>query len=307
MNVVAGSRTAAPAQIGTGAAGRGTRAGFPVLRKRALTTGTWYVVAGCVALLFAAPLLFGMLDSLKSPTEAVSIPPTYYPHHPTLGNYTSLSIGGIGIDRFFLNSLLVSVATVVCTVLVAGLAGYGFARYPFRGSRAVLLVMLAAIMVPFQVLMVPMYTVLNRLSLTNSLIGVVLVITTFQLPFATFVIQNSFASVPRDLWEAAAVDGAGMWRSLKLALPLVRAGMITAGLFAFFAAWNEFFIVLILLSDEPKYTLPVILTTLLTGTLGSIHWGILDASVVITALPCVIIYVALQRHFVRGVMAGMGR
>ena len=155
--------------------------------------------------------------------------------------------------------------------------------------------------------MVPMYALLNRLSLTNSLTGVILVITTFQLPFATFVIQNSFAAIPDDLWEAAAVDGAGVWRSLRLTLPLVRAGLITAGLFAFFTAWNEFFIVLILLSDEPKYTLPVVLTTLLTGTLGSIHWGILDASVVITAVPCLVLYAALQRHFVRGVMAGMGR
>jgi multiple sugar transport system permease protein len=268
---------------------------------------TWYVVAACIALLFASPLLFGFLDSLKSPAEAVQIPPSYLPHHPTLGNYTSLNVGGLGIDRFFLNSVTVSAATVVCTVVIAGLAAYGFARYPFPGSRIVFLIMLAAIMVPFQVLMVPLYALLNRLSLTNSLTGVVLVLTTFQLPFATFVIQNSFASIPQELWEAAAVDGAGVWRSLRLSLPLVRAGLVTAGLFAFFTAWNEFFIVLILLSDEPKYTLPVVLTTLLTGTLGSIHWGILDASVVITAVPCLIVYIALQRHFVRGVMAGIGR
>jgi multiple sugar transport system permease protein len=276
-------------------------------RKRTLKSGTWYVVAACIALLFASPLLFGLLASLKPPAEAVRIPPAYFPHHPTAGNYTSLNIGGLGIGQFILNSMIVSVATVGCTVVIAGLAAYGFARYPFPGSRLVFLVFLGAIMVPFQVLMVPMYTVLNRLSLTNSLTGVVLVLTTFQLPFATFVIQNSLAAIPEDLWEAGAVDGAGAWRSLRLALPLARAGMITAGLFAFFAAWNEFFVVLILLSDEPKYTLPVVLTTLLTGTLGSIRWGVLNASVVITALPCLVLYAALQRHFVRGVMAGMGR
>jgi multiple sugar transport system permease protein len=269
--------------------------------------GTWYAVATAIALLFASPLVFGLIDSLKSPAEAVQSPPAYLPHHPTLGNYTSLNIGGLGVDRFFLNSAIISVASVICTVAIAGLAAYGFSRFAFRGSRAVFVVMLAAIMVPFQVLMVPLFTVLNDLSLTNSFIGVILVITTFQLPFATFVIQNSFSSIPEDFWEAIAVDGAGDWRSLRVALPLVLPGFITAALFAFFAAWNEFFIVLILLSEETKYTLPVMLTTLLTGTLGSIHWGILDASVVITALPCLILYVALQRHFVRGVMAGMGR
>jgi multiple sugar transport system permease protein len=155
--------------------------------------------------------------------------------------------------------------------------------------------------------MVPMYTILNDLSVVNSLIGVVLVMTTFQLPFATFMVQNSFAAIPEDFWEAPAVDGAGSWRSLRVALPLAFPGLITAALLAFFAALDEFFVVLILLSNEETYTLPVMLTTLLTGTLGSIHWGVLDASVVITALPCLIVYVALQRHFVRGIVAGMGR
>ena len=288
---------------------RGRAAGRDRGRGRGRTVGraTWYVVAICVAVLFASPLIFGLIDSLKSQHESTQQPPTYFPHHATLGNYTGLNVGGLGIDRFFLNSVIVSVATVALTVVVAGLAAYGFSRYSFRGSRVLFVVMLAAIMVPFQVLMVPMYTVLNRLSLTNSLVGVILVITTFQLPFATFVIQNSFATIPEDLWEAAAVDGAGIWRNLRLALPLIRPGMITAGLFAFFTAWNEFFIVLVLLSNEPKFTLPVVLTTLLTGTLGSIHWGILDASVMITAIPCLVLYVALQRHFVRGVMAGIGR
>ena len=289
--------------------GRGRTAGRGHSRGRGHTAGrvTWYVVGICVAVLFASPLIFGLIDSLKSQSESTQQPPSYLPHHATLGNYTGLNVGGLGIERFFLNSVVVAVATVVLTVIIAGLAAYGFSRYSFRGSRVVFVIMLAAIMVPFQVLMVPMYTVLNQAGLTNSLIGVILVITTFQLPFATFVIQNSFAAIPEDLWEAAAVDGAGIWRNLRLALPLIRPGMITAGLFAFFTAWNEFFIVLVLLSNEPKFTLPVVLTTLLTGTLGSIHWGILDASVMITAIPCLILYVALQRHFVRGVMAGIGR
>jgi multiple sugar transport system permease protein len=275
--------------------------------RRWASVGGWYLTACGMALLFVSPLVLGFLNSLKSPQEAVQVPPTYFPHHPTWANYTSLSIGGVSIVQFVENSLIVSGATVVLTVCVAGLAAFGFARFPFRGSRAVLLVMLAAIMVPFQVLMVPLYSILNDVALTNSFVGVVLVITTFQLPFATFVVQNSFAAVPEDFWEAAAVDGAGMWRSLQVSLPLVVPGLVTAGLFAFFTAWNEFFTVLILMSDENKYTLPVVLTTLLTGTLGSIHWGVLDASVVITAVPCLLVYAGLQRHFVRGVMAGMGR
>ncbi len=277
------------------------------MRMARLTKGAWYTVSSGVAVLFVSPLLFGLLNSLKSPGEAVQIPPSYLPAHPTLSNYTSLSIGGLGIGTFFLNSVIIALATVMATVVLASLAAYGFARFAFMGSRGLFVLMLASIMVPFQVLMVPLYAILNRVSLTNSLLGVILVLATFQLPFATFVIQNSFSSIPEEFWEAATVDGAGAWRRLQIALPLVSPGVITAGLFAFFAAWNEFFTVLILLSDEPKYTLPVMLTTLITGALGNIHWGILDASVVITAAPCLLMYIVLQRHFVRGIMAGMGR
>lgn len=265
------------------------------------------MVAGAVAFLFASPLIFGALDSLKSPAEAVRIPPTLYPHPVTFANYRSLSMGGVGIGHFVLNSAIVSLGTVVATVIIAGLAAYGFARFPFYGSRVVFVVMLAAIMMPYQVLLVPVFIVLNKVELTNSLIGVVLVLTTFQLPFAIFVIQNSVTAVPEDLWEAAAVDGAGTWRSIRITLPLVGAGLATAGLFAFFTAWNEFFTVLILLSNEGKFTLPVLLATLLSGTFGSINWGVLNASVVITALPCLVVYIALQRYYVRGIMAGMGR
>ncbi len=230
--------------------GRGAGAG------RAAGRVTWYVVGACVAVLFASPLIFGLIDSLKTQHESTQQPPSYFPHHATLGNYTGLNVGGLGIDRFFLQQRD-RLGGHRGPHRGRGRAGrLRVLRYSFRGSRVVFVVMLAAIMVPFQVLMVPMYTVLNRVGLTNSLIGVILVISTFQLPFATFVIQNSFEAIPEDLWEAAAVDGAGIWRNLRLALPLIRPGMITAGLFAFFTAWNEFFIVLVLLSNEPKFTLP---------------------------------------------------
>jgi multiple sugar transport system permease protein len=133
------------------------------------------------------------------------------------------------------------------------------------------------------------------------------VVTTFQLPFATFVLRNSFAGIPSELYEAASVDGAGMWSALRMLLPLLRPGLITAALFAFFAAWNEFFAALILLSDQTEFTLPVILTTLVNGARGSVDWGLLQSGVVVTILPCLVIFIALQRYYVRGLIAGSGR
>jgi multiple sugar transport system permease protein len=222
-------------------------------------------------------------------------------------NYTALGISDIGVGQSIINSAVVAIATVVLTVVIALLAAYGFHVYPFRGSNVVFVLMLAAIMVPFQVLLTPLYVVLQKVQLTNSLAGLIIVVTTFQLPFATFVLRNSFAGIPTELYEAASVDGAGMWNTLRMMLPLLVPGLITAALFAFFAAWNEFFAALILLSDQTKFTLPVILTTLVNGARGSVDWGLLQSGVVVTIVPCLVIFIALQRYYVRGLIAGSGR
>jgi multiple sugar transport system permease protein len=257
-----------------------------------------------IALLFAVPVISVLIGSFKTPVEAARTPPSYVTTHLSGHNYTQLGNGDVGISQSIVNSVLVAVAAVVLTVVISLLAAYGFHRYPFPGSNVVFVLMLAAIMVPFQVLATPLYVVLDHLRLTNSLWGLVLVVTTFQLPFATFVMRNSFAAIPRELYEAAAVDGAGLWGTLRMMLPLLRPGLITAALFAFFAAWNEFFAALILLSDQSKFTLPVILTTLVNGARGSVDWGLLQAGVVISIVPCLVIFIALQRHYVRGLISG---
>ncbi|GHS88786.1 ABC transporter permease [Actinomycetota bacterium] len=278
-------------------------------RSRARWTGTavWVLVSAMVVVLFASPLVAVLLGSLKTRAEAAAVPPSYLPRTLSPDSYTALWASDAGVGRSILNSLVVALAAVALTVVLALLAAYGFHRYPFPGSGALFVLLLAAIMVPFQVLVTPMYVVLDALRLTNSLVGLVLVVTTFQLPFATFVIRNSFAAIPPELYEAASVDGAGMWSSLRMLLPLLRAGLITAGLFAFFAAWNEFFAALILLADQDRFTLPVILTTLVSGARGAVDWGLLQSGVVVTILPCLVIFVVLQKYYVSGLVAGSGK
>jgi multiple sugar transport system permease protein len=295
------------AQTAAAPAGQAIRAHRPKSPREKLSRGTWYLVVVMLALLFVSPLVSVFLGSFKTPLEAARTPPSYIPGKLSLRNYTELRLSDIGVGQSAINSAVVAIATVVLTVLIALFAAYGFHRFPFPGSNALFVLMLAAIMVPFQVLLTPLYVVLQHLHLTNSLVGLVIVITTFQLPFATFVMRNSFAGIPQELYEAAAVDGAGMWNSLRMVLPLLRPGLITAALFAFFAAWNEFFAALILLADQSKFTLPVILTTLVNGARGSVDWGLLQAGVVLTILPCLVIFVALQRHYVAGLIAGSGK
>ncbi len=162
-----------------------------------------------------------------------------------------------GIWVYIGNSLFVSLLTVFLTLLVSFLGGYAFARFTFPGKNVLFLSVLAILMVPYATLLIPLYVILNAIGLQNSLVGVALVLTMFQLPFSMFMMRISFESVPRELDEAALVDGCtsltALWRVL---LPAVKPGLITVGLFAFLTAWNDFIAPLILINDQSKITLP---------------------------------------------------
>jgi multiple sugar transport system permease protein len=268
--------------------------------------GVWSrtIIAAMIGLLFFLPLVSVVLSSLKTGREASQSPPTLIPTQLSLQNYTGLGIAGESIWHYLGNSLVVTLGTVALTLLVATLAAYGFSRFPFPGSGLLLGVMLGAIMIPFQVILTPLYVVMHALGIDNSLFGLVLVYATFQLPFSMFLLKNAFDAIPPELFEAASVDGAGRLRTLRTMLPLLTPGLVTTALFAFFAAWNEFIAALILLADQDKFTLPILLTTLVNGEMGSINWGVLQSGVVLTILPCAVIFLILQRYYVSGLVAG---
>lgn len=267
----------------------------------------WWTVCVCLAVLFAYPVVAMILQSVKSPAEASASPPTLLPHSFTLENYRALGGGGTGIDVLphLLNSVVVSVAVTVLTVLLATLAGYGFARLRFPGSNAIFFSILVTFMIPFQAIITPLFVVLHRLGLTNSLVGLVLVNVTLQLPFGIFLMRNSFGAVPMELEEAGMLDGCSLAGVMaRVMLPVALPGIVTTALFAFFAAWNDFFGALILLTDQSKFTLPVTLSILQSGQFGSINWGLLEAGVFVTILPPVVVFLLLRRYYVGGLLSG---
>jgi multiple sugar transport system permease protein len=160
-------------------------------------------------------------------------------------------------------------------------------------------------MVPYATLLIPLYVLLRGLGLQNSLLGLSFVLAMFQLPFATYMMRISFEAVPRELEESALVDGAGTFGVLRrILLPAVRPGVITVALFAFLAAWNDFIAPLILISDSAKSPLPLAIAILRQQTMGAIDYGATEAGVVVMAVPCLVLFVLLQRHYVRGFMSG---
>jgi multiple sugar transport system permease protein len=263
-------------------------------------------VGALLALGFAAPVAWTALSSLKPADEAAQPPlPPWPTTHLSFSTYDALDGFGAGIWRHIANSLTVSLLTVALTCIVATLSGYGFSRFRFPFRNLLFALTLATIMIPFQSILTPLFLVLSRLGLTNSLIGLALVYTTLQVPFSVFMMRNAFDAIPRELEQAARMDGCGsLSMLLRVMLPLAAPSLITVGIFAFLTSWNEFIAALVLLTDNDKYTLPLLMSALRNGTYGSIDWGAVQAGVTVMMLPCLLIFLALQRFYVRGLTAG---
>jgi multiple sugar transport system permease protein len=258
------------------------------------------------SVLFVAPIVWTVLSAFKPAAEA-RLPPL--PPWPTTGfsleNNATLISYGDGLWASAQNSIYVSVMTVILSVIVSVLAGYGFSRFRFPFKDLFFVLILSTIMIPFQSILTPIFLVLTKLGLHNTLTGLVGVYVTLQLPFSIFMMRNAFDAVPREIEEAARMDGANnVTMLLKVMLPLVWPGVVTIALFAFLGAWNEFLAALVLVTDQSKFTLPVMMTALQSGRFGAIDWGAVQAGVTVMMVPCLILFLALQRFYIRGLMAG---
>jgi multiple sugar transport system permease protein len=278
----------------------GTRSGSADAGRMALL-----LFAVLVAIAFLFPLVWAAVASLKPVSEAVASPPTFLPSRLTLENYAKLDEYGRGLGHHALNSVIVSALCALMTMPIATLAGYGFSRFRFPGRSLVFLLTLSALMIPFQSILIPTFLVLNALDLTSSLVGLAIVYTTFQLPFACFLMRNSFDTVPRDLEDAGLTDGCGSLSVLlRVMVPIVRPGIITVGLFAFLAAWNELLAAVVLLNDVKSFTLPILLVSVQSGHLNTLDWGALQAGATVAVVPVILLFLILQRYYVSGLISG---
>jgi multiple sugar transport system permease protein len=268
----------------------------------------YLVGAVCVALctVMLLPLLASVLASVKPTDEAAETPPTYVPHGFSFDAYQRLWDYQDGLPTYLINSLGTAGFTVLFTLVLTVLAGYGLARFPIPFKEPLFVILLLALIIPYQALLTPMFLMFSDLGLTNSLVGLAIVHTAIQLPFSLYVMRNSFEAVPRELEEAAMIDGAGSLQILRrIFLPAVVPAIITVVLFAFITSWNEFLGALVMMTDGARFTLPLILANSRTATsLGGTDWAMLQAGITISIIPCVVVYLLLQRYFVSGLLAG---
>jgi multiple sugar transport system permease protein len=258
------------------------------------------------ALLFLAPLAWSVLVSFKPSIEAREPPLPPWPISGfSLQSYENLAQYGSGIWTYAGNSLIVSTATVVASVIISLLAGYGFSRFEFPFKNVLFVLVISTVMIPFQSILTPLFLILTRLGLQNTLTGIVFVYVTLQMPFSIFMMRNAFDAVPKEIEDAARVDGASVLSVLRrIMLPLVLPGVATVAIFAFLASWNEFLAALILLTDQNKYTLPVLMAAVRSGQFGTIDWGAVQSGVTLMMAPCLVIFLLLQRYYIRGLTAG---
>jgi multiple sugar transport system permease protein len=246
---------------------------------RGLTRTPYYVLTGGLAIIFLYPLIWTTISSVSPQPGSAQVDGTGWNNYATLAQYQA------GIGTYLTNSVVISVCAVVFTVLASTLGGYAFARFSFPGKNL-------------------LFLVTQAIHLNNTLVGVAFVLAVFQLPFATFMMRISFEAVPREIEEAALVDGCGSFGALRrILVHAVKPGLITVGLFAFLAAWNDFMVPLYLLGGD-KAPLPLALVNMRQQVMGVIDYGATEAGVVVLTLPCVVLFLVLQRHYVRGFMSG---
>lgn len=269
---------------------------------RASRTGR--VLRTSLLLLLAAfalfPLFWMVSVSLMAPGEASQFPPPLLPAKPGLGAYRAL-FATTGIARYFLNSLIVATLGTILSLAFNTAAGYAFAKLRFKGRDRLFQLLLAALVIPAQVTMLPLFLMLKELGLINSFAGVLVPLVTSI--FGIFLVRQYALSIPDELLEAARVDGASEGRIfVQIVLPVLIPILITLALFSFLAAWNDFMWPLIVLNDQHLYTLPVALAALSREHVQDNE--MMMAGSVLTIVPVLLLFLALQRYYLQGLLAG---
>ncbi|MBX9399335.1 carbohydrate ABC transporter permease [Streptomyces sp. TRM72054] len=256
------------------------------------------------AVLVVAPLVWALATSLRTPATSFDNPPQWIPTDPVWSNYQAV-FDKVPFTAFFLNSVVVTGLIVVGQLITSTMSGYAFAMVRFRGNKALFAIILATMMVPIQTTIIPVFLIIKYLGLTDSRMA--LVLPAVGGAFGTFLMRQYFLQMPRELGEAARVDGASHFQVFaRIYAPMARAPMATLGVLTFSAYWNEFFRPLIFLQSTDNFTLPLGLVTL-QGNMGTGSISIVLAAVIIALIPSVLIFLAAQRYFVEGIVAGSFR
>jgi N,N'-diacetylchitobiose transport system permease protein len=271
-------------------------------RKRLARVG-WNTIGLAVTVLMLFPVYWMISTAFKPADEANALTPTWFPESPTLDNFRSAMARPFFWENVK-NSLIVVGVTVALSLVLAFLAAIALAKFRFTGRRIFIIMMIGIQMLPQAGLIIPLYIVLAKYSAVNSLKGLIITYMTFVLPFAVWTLRGFLIGIPKELEEAAMVDGSSrLGAFVRILLPLVAPGLVATSVFAFITAWNEFIFAYVLLSDQSQQTATVWLSYFV-GTSRNVDWGGLMAGSTLIAIPVVIFFILVQRKIAFGLTAG---
>ena len=273
------------------------------MRRRSRRADWLRWMAACAALLIVLFPFYWMLNtSLKPATEIFLSPPTFVSRHWSLDAYATV-LAQRPIARYFVNSLVVALGTTVLSVTLAALAAYGFTRFFPDGAMPFIVFLLFTKMLPETLLIIPYFRLMSELGLLNTYIALILAYSSFALPFSVWMLIGFFRSIPRDIDDAAMIDGASYLQTFfRVILPLTRPGLVAVALFTFLIAWNTYVWALVLTTDSSMYVLSVGIANMVGEY--RVQWNELMAAAVIAALPVMILYSFLEQHLVNAITSG---
>lgn len=273
-------------------------------RKRSAATAGWNLLAIAISVVLGFPIYWMLNTSVKTSADINQLVPQFWPHH-----FTWRAFAGVLRDPIFrddlLNSLIITLATVVISLVVGFFGALAIARFRFAGRKVFIVAVLLVQMIPLTALTVPMSLLLDSVQLKNTLLGVILAYLMFTMPFTVWTLRTFIANIPRELDEAAMIDGCNRWQVFyKVILPLVGPGLVATGVYGWVLAWNEFVLANTLLLDNSKQTLMVYLLQFQSSPTHGADYGGLMAAATLTALPVVALFVIFQSRISAGLTQG---
>ncbi len=256
-----------------------------------------------ILVILFVPIVWMISTAFKGIDGFYAIPPEWIPKRPTIAHFLGLLREEYFL-RFYANSIIVAFSTVLLSLIIGCLSAYAFSRFKFKGSATIMLFILSVQMFPMVLLLIPIFITFRTMNLLNTYYALILAHTIFSLPFIIWILKAFFDTIPKELEEAAYIDGCGRFRAFaQIVLPLIIPSIVGAAVYAFLVSWNDFVFALTLTARTNMRTLPVGMALMYIGEFRY-RWGDMMAASVVTTLPVVILFVFLQRYLVKGLTAG---
>lgn len=261
-------------------------------------TLTFYLPLALMLTWTLFPIYWTLNTALKPEGDIIQTPLQYLPSNPTFQNFVN-AWNDVGFEKYFTNSVIVGVGTVLLTLVLSILAGYALARYDFKGKRVFMLILLMTQFIPRSMLIIPLFVMFSNIGMISNPISLMLVYSAVQIPFSAILMSGFISGIPAELEEAASIDGATRLQAIRqVIVPLLLPGVVATGINIFVYSWNEFLLALMLTNNQSKFTLPVGLSFMMGEF--NVNYGALAAGSIIALVPSIILFMFAQKHLVNG-------